>query len=46
MKKVGLWMYENDNGINIKRKLIPLLESNGYMVYDKFSASRCPLLGR
>lgn len=41
MKKVGLWMYENDNGINIKRKLIPLLESNGYMVYDKFDMREC-----
>ena len=20
-KKIGIWMYENDNGINIKKKL-------------------------
>ena len=36
MKKVGIWMYENDNGINVKNKLIPLLKKRGYQVYDKF----------
>ena len=29
MKKVGIWMYENDNGINVKNKLIPLLKKKG-----------------
>ena len=41
MKKVGIWMYENDNGINVKNKLIPLLKKRGYQVYDKFDMREC-----
>ena len=41
MKKVGIWMYENDNGINVKNKLIPLLKKKGYQVYDKFDMREC-----
>lgn len=41
MKKVGLWMYENDNGINIKKKLIPMLKKKGYEIYDKFDMREC-----
>lgn len=25
-KKIGIWMYENDNGINIKKKIVSILE--------------------
>ena len=41
MKKVGIWMYENDNGINIKRKLIQELTSRGYEVYSDFDMRDC-----
>ena len=43
MKKVGIWMYENDNGINIKRKLVKELESRGYYVYCDFDMRECYL---
>lgn len=41
MKKVGIWMYENDNGINIKRKLVSELTSKGYEVYSNFDMREC-----
>lgn len=43
MKKIGIWMYENDNGINIKRKLIKELENKGYYVYSNFDMRECYL---
>lgn len=41
MKKVGIWMYENDNGINKKRKLVSELTSKGYEVYSNFDMREC-----
>lgn len=43
MKKVGIWMYENDNGINIKRKLVNILKEKGYEVYYDFDMRQCYL---
>lgn len=43
MKKVGIWMYENDNGINIKRKLVSRLKELGYEVYSDFDMRECYL---
>lgn len=43
MKKVGIWMYENDNGINIKKKLVSILEKKGYKVYADFDMRECYL---
>lgn len=43
VKKVGIWMYENDNGINVKRKLVKKLESKGYYVYSDFDMRECYL---
>lgn len=34
-------MYENDNGINVKNKLISLLKEKGYQVYEKFDMREC-----
>ena len=42
-KKVGIWMYENDNGINIKKKLVSTLERKGYEVYSNFDMRECYL---
>jgi len=41
MKKIGIWMYENDNGINIKRKLVSKLKKLGYEVYSDFDMREC-----
>lgn len=41
MKKVGIWLYENDNGINIKRELVSELTSKGYEVYSNFDMREC-----
>ena len=41
MKKVGLWFYENDNGINIKRKIIDRLKQKGYEVFSDFDMRDC-----
>lgn len=43
MKKVGLWFYENDAGIVIKKKLIEKLEKKGYEVYAYFDMRECYL---
>lgn len=43
MKKIGLWMYENDNGINIKRKLVSILQYKGYEVHADFDMRECYL---
>ncbi len=42
-KKIGIWMYENDNGINIKRKLVSSFENIGYEVYADFDMRECYL---
>ena len=41
MKKVGLWFYENDNGISIKKKLVERLENKEYEVYCYFDMRDC-----
>lgn len=41
MKKVGIWMYENDNGINIKKRLVSKLKEIGYEVYSDFDMREC-----
>lgn len=43
MKKVGLWFYENDAGIIIKKKLVERLEKKGYEVYAYFDMRECYL---
>ena len=43
MKKVGIWMYENDNGINIKRKIVSILKRKGYEVCSDFDMRECYL---
>lgn len=43
MKKVGIWMYENDNGIHIKKKIIAELKEKGYEVYADFDMRECYL---
>ena len=43
MKKVGIWMYENDNGINIKKRLVKRLQALGYEVYCDFDMRECYL---
>ena len=43
MKKIGLWMYENDNGIIIKRQIVSMLEQKGYEVYSDFDMRKCYL---
>ena len=43
MKKVGIWMYENDGGINIKKKLVSSLKKKGYEVYADFDMRECYL---
>ena len=42
-KKIGIWMYENDNGINIKKKLVSSLKDLGYEVYSDFDMRECYL---
>ena len=41
MKKVGLWFYENENGILVKKKIIEKLEKKGYEVYANFDMREC-----
>jgi len=43
MKKVGIWMYENDNGINIKKRLVERLKEKGYFVISDFDMRDCYL---
>jgi len=43
VKKVGIWMYENDNGINIKKRLVKKLKDKGYEVYCDFDMRECYL---
>lgn len=43
MKKVGIWMYENDNGINIKKRLEKKLRDLGYEVICDFDMRNCYL---
>ena len=43
MKKVGIWMYENDNGINIKKKIITALKNKKYEVHADFDMRECYL---
>lgn len=43
MKKVGLWFYENDAGIVIKKQLVEKLEKKGYEVYAYFDMRECYL---
>lgn len=40
-KKIGVWMYENDNGINIKKQLVSSLKDMGYEVYSDFDMREC-----
>jgi len=42
-KKIGIWMYENDNGIHVKKKLVASLEKKGYEVYSDFDMRECYL---
>lgn len=41
MKKVGLWFYENDAGIVIKKQLVEELQKKGYEVYAYFDMREC-----
>ena len=41
MKKIAIWMYENDNGITVKTKLVLKLKEKGYEVYSNFDMRDC-----
>lgn len=43
MKKIGLWMYENDNGITVKRQIVDELKNRGHEVYSDFDMRNCYL---
>lgn len=43
MPKVGLWIYENDGGIHIKKKIVKKLKDKGYEVVTNFDMRNCYL---
>lgn len=43
MNKIGIWMYENDNGITVKREIVSQLRKKGYEVYSDFDMRDCYL---